>query len=105
MASVSFDRRRGAHPLAQQELLDLAGGSLRQLAEDNASRHLESREMAAAVLDDRLLGELGPRLELDERAGGFAPPWIGSRDDGRGEHGRMPVEDVLDLDRADVLAA
>src|SRR6478752_10285818 len=89
MAFVLFDRRRRPHALAQQEFLDLAGGRLRQLAEDDASRHLESREVAAAVLDDRLLGNLAARLQLDERARRLAPPRIGSRDDGRGEDARM----------------
>ena len=51
IARLLFDRRRRAGALAQQELLDLAGRGLRQLAEHDALRHLEPREMRAAVRD------------------------------------------------------
>src|SRR6267378_2793409 len=62
--------------LAQHEFLDLAGRGLRQGAEDDMPRRLEAGHVLAAEGDD----------------GGF-------------EHGRVTVQDVLDLDRRDVLAA
>src|SRR5262245_17077882 len=73
----SLDRRGGLRLLAQGELLDLAGRSLRQRAEDHGPRCLEPREVRAAVLDDLLGGRGHARLELDERARRLAPLRIG----------------------------
>src|SRR5438067_10125054 len=100
-----FDRARRSRALAQYELLDLAGRGLRQLAEDHFLRRLEAREMHAAVLDQVGLRDLRIRFDLHERARRFAPLRIGLRDDRSGKHRRMTIEHILDLERADVLAA
>src|SRR4029078_11201793 len=68
-----LDRLHRARPLAQHEFLDLARRRLRQLAEHDALRHLEAREVAPAVLDQLLRGDGGAGLELDERAWRLAP--------------------------------
>ena len=46
-----FDRRRRARPLAQLELLDLAGRGLRDRLEADLARHLVAGEQRAAVRD------------------------------------------------------
>src|SRR5262245_11658370 len=67
-ANASLDGRRRLRPLAQHELLDLAGGGLRQLAENHLLRRLEAREMRPAVLDQLGLARRGSGLELHEGA-------------------------------------
>jgi hypothetical protein len=44
-------------------------------------------------------------LERDERLGALAPALVGYRDNRALEHGGMAADDLLDLDRRDVLAA
>ena len=61
--------------------------------------------MVAAIGDDLGFGRLGAFLQLDEGAGHFAPFRIGLCHHGGEQHGRVLVEDVLDLDGGDVLAA
>src|SRR5689334_1927627 len=53
---LSFDRRRRARALAQDELLDLSCRRLGQLAEHHRPGRLEAREMRPAVLDQLGLG-------------------------------------------------
>src|SRR5262245_1624075 len=105
LACDSLDRGSRLHALAQHELLDLPGRRLGDHAEHHASRALEAREQAAAVLDDLLFGGARIRLELDERARRLAPLRVGLRHHGGREHRRVAVDRVLDLERRDVLAA
>src|SRR6185437_11475738 len=100
-----LDRVDRSCTLAQQELLDLARRRLRQFAEHDALRHLESREMPAAMLDQLAGLDASARFQFDERARRFAPARIGFRDDRRAEDRRVTVQHVLDFERADVLAA
>ena len=66
---------------------------------------LKRARWRAAMLDQLGLGDRRAGLQLDERARRLAPLRVGLRDDRRGEHRRMAIEHVLDLERADVLAA
>src|SRR3989454_10569336 len=91
--------------LAQDELLHLPGRRLRQVAELDGRRALEMRDVLAAELDDLRSGRRLTGLERDERLGALAPPLVGDRDNGALEHGRVPGDALLDLDRRDVLAA
>src|SRR3546814_3500783 len=59
--------------LAQDELLDLAGGGLGQRAEDHFLRRLEAGEALAAEGDELGLVGLLAGLQLDEGARGLAP--------------------------------
>src|SRR4029077_12517583 len=78
---------------------------LRQRAEHYGSRYLETGEVLAAESDDFFRCGWCFGLEGHKGAGGFAPHRVGAGDDGGFEHAGMPVEDVFDLDRRDVLAA
>src|SRR5581483_4522528 len=92
--------------LADEELLELAGGGARQrLDEVDAARALEMAEMVAREGDDLRLGggDAGP--EDDQRLRGFAPALARHADHGALEHRRVLVERVLDLRRGDVLPA
>src|ERR1700741_5046398 len=60
-------------PVAQHELLDLAGGGLRQLSELDGGRRLEVGDVLLAELDDVPLGGALVRLQRDERLGPLAP--------------------------------
>src|SRR3954467_1476331 len=93
------DRLRRAGLVAQQEFLDLARGRLRDRSEHDGLWRLEARHLVAAEGDD--VGLAWPRavLEFDEGAGHLAPFRIGLCDHGGKQHGRVLVEDVLDLDR------
>ena len=75
-------------------------------AEHDLLRHLEMRDAVAAPVDD--LGgrhALRARLQRHERARRLAPVRIRPRDHRRLHHLRMAVQALLDLERADVLAA
>src|SRR5439155_1877975 len=65
MATSSFDRGCGLRPLAQHELLDLAGGCLRNRLEAHLARHLVARQQAAAMGDQLIRRRGGARLQLD----------------------------------------
>src|SRR4051812_21805766 len=60
------DGRGRASPLAQLELLDLAGRGLRQFAEHDRLGHLVAGQVLAAMGDDVLGRRRGAGLELDE---------------------------------------
>src|SRR5512138_2580242 len=105
--SISVDPLLPALPLllAKDELLDLAGRRLRQVAELDRRRALEVRDVLAAELDDLRLGGLLPGLQRDERLGPLAPLVVRNRDHRALEHRRVARDALLDLDRRDVLAA
>src|SRR2546426_2333112 len=91
--------------LAQNELLHLPGGGLRQVTELDGGGTFEVRDVLAAELDDVWLGRRRAGLERDERLGPLAPLRVGDRDHRALEHRGMPGDGLLDLDRRDVLAA
>src|SRR5690349_24537587 len=63
--------------LAQDELLDLAGRGLREIAELDRRRALEVRDVLPAELDDLRLADLLAGLQRDERLGPLAPLIVG----------------------------
>src|SRR5207253_754219 len=72
------DPLRAAGPLlvAQDELLDLAGAGLRQLAELDRLGRLEAGQVLTAERDDLFGGRLGARLEGHEGLRHFAPSLV-----------------------------
>src|SRR5579884_804160 len=102
-------RSSGAHrtrALAKLAFEHLAGGVARQRIDElHLLRDLEPGQALAAMLDELLGGDLGPRPEDDEGLGDLAPAWIGDADD-RGLHDRrMLVQGALHLGGGDVLPA
>src|SRR5256885_14269377 len=87
MVVSSFDRTGRSRPLAQHELLDLAGGGLRNLLEAHLARHLVGRQQGAAMPDELGGAHRDAALELDEGERGLAPFRIGPRDHRAGHHG------------------
>src|SRR5579859_2348653 len=71
-----FDRARRLRHLAQHELLDLPGRSLRQLTEHEALRHLEARHVLTAERTQFIRRHTGAWLQFDERARRLAPFFI-----------------------------
>src|SRR5262245_56143106 len=63
--------------LAEDELLDLAGRGLGEVAEGDGGRALEVRELLSAELQDLGLGGFHSRLEGHERLGTLAPLLVG----------------------------
>ena len=61
-STLRRNRLRRIHLVAQHELLDLAGGRLRNRPEHHGLRGLEARHMATTKRDDLGLG--GPRIVL-----------------------------------------
>src|SRR5690606_26258773 len=98
------DRGGRARPVAQHVLLDLPGRGLGDLLEADLAWALEVREPFAAMRDELLGARLRAGPALDEGERGLAPLRIGLGAHPAGEHRRMGVENVLDLDRRDVLA-
>ena len=93
--------------VAEQTAKDFARGGLRNLAdEDDAPRALEVGQVGAveAVAVERLGGEAGGAGH-DEGHHALAPPVVGLADHRDVPHLGMPRQDLLDLDRMDVLAA
>src|SRR2546425_922604 len=95
----------GPLPIAQDELLDLPGGRLRQLAELDGGGTLEMGDLPPAELDDLLLSGLHARLERDEGLRPLAPLLVRDGDHRALEDGGVPGDRLLDLDGRDVLAA
>src|SRR6185436_841029 len=95
----------GPLPVAQDELLHLAGRGLGQVAELDGRRALEVGDVLAAERDDLLLGGLPSGLERHEGLRPLAPLGVGDGDHRALHHRRMPRHRLLDLDRRDVLAA
>src|ERR1700712_3344721 len=92
--------------LAQLELLQLAGGGARQaVAQLDLLRALVAGELGAGGGDDLGLAQRGPRRERDEGGDDFAPLLVGDADHGHLGNLGMAEDRILDLDRADVLAA
>ena len=92
-------------PVAQLELLHLAGRGLGQAGEDHSLRRLEMGEIVPAIRDDLGLRRLLSRLEGDESAGRFAPFLVRPGDHGGLQHLGMAEDHALDLDGRDILAA
>src|SRR5438067_3158742 len=92
-------------PVAEDELLDLAGRGLGQLAELDRLGRFEMRDPRADVLDDVLLARLLAGLQAHEGLGDLAPAIVGNRDYSALEHGRVACDRLLHLDGRDVLAA
>src|SRR6476619_6945363 len=98
------NRRGRSRLLAQDELLNLPRGRLRERAEHDTARCLEMGEQVAAVLDELALSYARIRFQLDERARCLAPLLVRLRDDCRGKHRRVAMQRILDLERRNVLA-
>src|SRR5438105_11270820 len=105
MVLSSFDRTGRSCPLAQHELLDLAGGSLRDLLEAHLARHLVGRQQGAAMRDELGGAHRDAALELDEGERRLAPFRIGPRHHCAGHHRGVAIERILHLQGADVLPA
>src|SRR2546429_1530778 len=105
MVVSSFDRTGRFRPLAQHELLDLAGGGLRDLLEAHLARHLVGRQQGAAMRDELGGAHRDAALELDEGEGRLAPFRIGPRHHCAGHHRGVAIERILHLQGADVLPA
>src|SRR6266550_4838209 len=104
-AGAATPSRGPPRALAQLVLLHLAGRRLRQLAELDLARRLESRQRLAREGDQLLARERCTGAQGDEALRALAPFLIGNRDDRRLEHVGMAHERALDLDCRDVLAA
>src|SRR5215472_10454354 len=92
--------------LAELELLQLARGGPRQgVAHLHGRRALEVRQPRPAVLDQVGLCRRAWRPEHDEGLHGLAPLGVRYAYHGGLGYRRVLVQAVLDLDRADVLAA
>src|SRR5262245_40173643 len=104
MALVDALRLAGPFAIAQHELLDLAGRSLRQLAELHRGRALEASDVLPAELDDLLLARMRALLERDERLGALPPLLVRNRHHRALEDGRVLGDGLLDLDGRDVLS-
>src|SRR5438093_1488626 len=83
--------------VAEDELLDLAGRGLGQLAELDRFGRFEVRDPRADVLDDVLLARLLAGLQAHECLGDLAPAIVGDRDHGAFEHGRVACDRLLHL--------
>src|SRR5215472_9555605 len=95
----------GPFAVAQDELLDLASGGLRQRPELDRVRALVMREAITAELDDLLRRSGGAVVEGDERLRAFSPVRVRNPDHRAFEHGGVGNYGLLDLDAGDVLAA
>src|SRR5690348_1956876 len=88
------------------ELLQLAGrGAGELVAELDGGRGLVAGDLGLAVLDQLVLGQRRARGLDHERLDRLAPLLVGDADDGDLGDVGMGEDDVLDLDRGDVLAA
>src|SRR6185295_2946601 len=84
-------------PVAQDELLDLAGRGLGQLAEVDRGGGLEARDVPLAEVDDLGLGGALARLEGDEGLGPLAPFLVRDRDHRALHHRGVPGHALLDF--------
>src|SRR3954468_3832301 len=91
--------------VAQQVLLHLAGGGLRQLAVDESLRHLECRQSRADEGGELRVVDVGVRAESHVGDGDLTPLLVRRTYHRRLQHSGMGVEGSLHLDRGDVLAA
>src|SRR5215211_7844497 len=88
-----------ADTLAEQELLELPGGRLRQLHHHlDPLGNLEAREMLAGEAAQLALVESLAIARDYERHGHLSPPLVGRADDGDLGHRRMRAERLLHLD-------
>src|SRR5215471_17580672 len=90
---------------AQHELLDLAGGGLRQRPELDRVGALVVRQALTAERDELMRGRRGALVERDERLWPLSPARVGRPDHGAFEHRGVGGDRLLDLDAGDVLAA
>src|SRR5216683_6646499 len=91
-------------PVAQDELLDLAGRGLGQIAEVDRGGRLETRDVLLAEVDDLRLGRALAGLESHEGLGPLAPLFIRDGHHRALHHRGVPGHALLDLDGRDVLA-
>src|SRR5947209_12145923 len=107
MVSSSIDFLLVPYPLllAKDELLDLAGRGLGELAELDGRGGFEAGDALLTEVYDLLFGCLFALLQGNESLRALAPLIVWDGDDGGLHHGRMLDDDLLDLDRRDVLAA
>src|SRR5437588_7683694 len=90
---------------AQRFLVDLPVGGLGQFRKHGElPRFFVARQVTRAVRPDRLHFDRAARLRYDERMHRLAPDPIGHADDGTFGYRWMPVQDILDLSRIDVVA-
>src|SRR5438552_19141191 len=105
---VSLRGREGvvAEPLAQGELVDLAGRGHRHLRdEDDVVRQPPARDFRAQELEQDRAVELAARLARDDQQRALLPFRMEGADDRRLHHVGVPVRRVLQRDRADPFAA
>ena len=99
-------RHSGAAPSTRLFLRTLPDVGLRQLGDQqHVARHHEALEPRAALADHLLLGQLGVLLEHDVGADGLAEQLVGTPITAAWRTPAIVVDRVLDLDRADLLAA
>ena len=91
---------------AHHELLDLAGDGHRELRHElDVARDLVVGDLALAEGADLLVGRGLAGMQLDPGADRLAEARVGHANHLHVQHLRMPVEELLDLARIDVLAA
>ena len=96
----------GPRLVAEHELLDLAGGGLRQLPEGDRLRGFEPGQPGPDVLDDLLLGRRSRRPAASRTRPGTSPQRSsGTAITAASSTAGMVHDRLLDLDRGDVLAA
>src|SRR5574337_62687 len=96
----------GLHLVANLELLELAGHRHREAAHElDVARHLVVRDLTLAERAHLVFGELLAGLGDDPRAQLFAEARVRPADPLHVLHLRVPVQELLDLARVDVLAA
>src|ERR671917_1072828 len=92
-------------PLAEDVLLDLAGGGFGELAELDGGGGFEAGDAFLGELYDLFFGGLLALLEGHVSFGAFAPVLVRYGGDGDLHDGRVLGNDLLDLYRGDVLSA
>ena len=105
-SGLLFDGAGRLRALAQLELLDLAGA--RSSGSPRSGPRAAPCSRPAAPCSARPVRPaltVAPAFSLDEGHRRLAPLRVGPRDHRAGQHRRVAVQRVLDLDRADVLAA
>src|SRR5262249_42586861 len=92
-------------PVAQPELLDLAGRGFRQWPELDAVRAFVVCQALAAERDDLFGGRGGGAVQCEERCRRLAAVRVRDPDDRAFEYGGMGGDSLLDFDAGNVFAA
>src|SRR5579859_5375837 len=103
--SVDPMRVRCPGPIAEHNLLHLAGGGLGQSSELYGGRAFEVRQVFAAESNKLLRADAVSRLERDERLRPLPPLVVWNTDDRGLQHRGVPREGLLHLDGRNVLSA